>query len=66
MFCSPVLCTHSDTLVICLQNVDVQIGELFVKFDRQAEVLMKLHEEASKLPLLLQQLQNITDSLGKY
>lgn len=46
------------------QDVDVQIGNLYIYCDKQSETLMHLHDEASRLPTLISQLQAITDSLA--
>ncbi|XP_060593571.1 dysbindin-like [Ruditapes philippinarum] len=58
------LYAYSEENSIRAQNVDIQIGNLFVYCDKQSESLMKLHEESSRLPSLITQLQTITDSLA--
>ncbi|XP_045192358.2 uncharacterized protein LOC123548843 [Mercenaria mercenaria] len=54
----------SEETSIRAQDVDIQIGNLYIYCDKQSEILMKLHDEASRLPTLISQLQTITDSLA--
>ncbi|XP_061197626.1 dysbindin-like isoform X2 [Saccostrea echinata] len=46
------------------EEVDVLVNKLFVEYDRQNEVLGRLHEGAKALPLILSDLQNLTDVLA--
>lgn len=53
-----------NTVVYEFQEVDVLINNLFVEYDRKNEVLGKLHESVKSLPLILSELQSLTDVLG--
>lgn len=46
------------------EEVDVLINNLFVEYDRKNEVLGKLHESVKSLPLILSELQSLTDVLA--
>lgn len=46
------------------EEVDVSINNLFVEYDRKNEVLGKLHESVKSLPLILSELQSLTDVLA--
>lgn len=46
------------------EEVDVLINNLFVEYDRKNEVLGKLHESVKSLPLILTELQSLTDVLA--
>ena len=46
------------------QEVDVSINNLYVEYDRKNEVFGKLHECVKALPLILSDLQSLTDVLG--
>ncbi|XP_060074541.1 dysbindin-like [Ylistrum balloti] len=46
------------------ENVDSQITQLFVTYDRQAEVLSQLHSTVADLPVILNKLQELTDVLA--
>lgn len=53
-----------NTVFYEFQEVDVLINNLFVEYDRKNEVLGKLHESVKSLPLILSELQSLTDVLG--
>lgn len=66
---SPAQWLQSVHEIICqfyFQDVDIQIGSMFIQCDKQCEILTQLHQEVSHLPTLISQLQAITDSLGWY
>ncbi|OWF55238.1 dysbindin protein homolog [Mizuhopecten yessoensis] len=46
------------------QNVDSQITQLFVTYDRQSEILGQLHLAVADLPVILHKLQELTDVLA--
>lgn len=46
------------------ENVDGQITELYVRYDRQQEVMSRLHESVVALPMLVSQLEQATDLLA--
>lgn len=46
------------------QDVDIEIGNLYIFCDKQSETLVRFHDECSRLPALITQLQEITDSLA--
>lgn len=48
------------------KNVDGQITELYVRYDKQQEVMSRLHESVVALPMLVTQLEQATDLLGLY
>ena len=48
-----------------LQNIDVEISKLYVYYDRQSELLATFHENCASFPVIINQLQEITDSLGE-
>ncbi|KAK3589110.1 hypothetical protein CHS0354_017452 [Potamilus streckersoni] len=47
------------------EDVDIQIGSLYIQYDRSLEVFSKLHEELANLPVMLQKLQEVTDTLAQ-
>ncbi|KAL4235079.1 Dysbindin [Mactra antiquata] len=47
------------------QDVDVQIGKLFVYVDKESESILKVHSEVSGLPKIIIQLQDITNILAQ-
>ena len=49
---------------IVFQNVDAQITQLYVQYDRQCELMSRLHDGVAALPVILTQLQDLTDVLG--
>ncbi|XP_048778725.2 dysbindin protein homolog [Ostrea edulis] len=46
------------------EEVDILVNKLYVEYDRQNEILGKLHEGVKTLPLILTQLQSLTDVLA--
>ncbi|KAL3859364.1 hypothetical protein ACJMK2_009588 [Sinanodonta woodiana] len=46
------------------EDVDILVGTLYVRYDRAVEVFSKLHEELANLPIMLQKLQEVTDTLA--
>lgn len=46
------------------EDVDNMITELYVKYDRQQEVMSRLHDAVVALPILVSQLQQATDLLA--
>lgn len=46
------------------ENVDGQITELYVRYDKQQEVMSRLHESVVALPMLVTQLEQATDLLA--
>lgn len=51
--------------LLLLQDVDGLITSLYVDYDRQYETLTKLHDTVAELPVILTQLQDLTDVLGR-
>ncbi|XP_052229227.1 uncharacterized protein LOC127843585 isoform X3 [Dreissena polymorpha] len=47
------------------QDADSMISALLAGVDRQKELVVRFHEEVSRLPQILQQLQEITNSLAQ-
>lgn len=48
----------------CAEDVDGLITSLYVDYDRQCETLNKLHDTVAELPVILTQLQDLTDVLA--
>lgn len=48
----------------CAEDVDGLITSLYVDYDRQCETLTKLHDTVAELPVILTQLQDLTDVLA--
>ncbi|KAJ8303412.1 hypothetical protein KUTeg_019808 [Tegillarca granosa] len=48
----------------CAEDVDGLITSIYVDYDRQCETLNKLHDTVAELPVILTQLQDLTDVLA--
>lgn len=59
------LCLQHITVIFILQDSDSQITELYIRYDRQQEMMSQLHESLVSLPILVSHLQQATDLLGE-
>ncbi|KAK3086922.1 hypothetical protein FSP39_025508 [Pinctada imbricata] len=55
---------NSESAARQAEEVDSQITKLYVHYDRQCEIMTRLHEGIAGLPVILNQLQELTDVLA--
>lgn len=55
---------YTDETARKAQDADIDIGKLYIYYDRQSEVLTRFHEQCASFPVIINQLQEITDLLA--